>query len=94
MICATSATAGQKTLEVLESAAETDELALTSSPIQTVFLRECDHCPMLALSIDSATQYFDGKSRITLARAAAVPRGATVFFDKQSRIVSRIVFWR
>lgn len=93
-VCTSAAAADKGTLVVLESAAETEQLSLNATTNQTLYLRQCDHCPMLALSVNSATRYYDEKTPITLTRAAAKPRGATVFFDKQSRIVSRIVFWR
>lgn len=89
-----TALAGTGTLEILNSTAEVDELSLTAAGVQTLFVRECDECPVLALSIDASTQYFDGKRPISLNQAAAAPRGATVFFDKPSRLVSRIVFWQ
>lgn len=86
--------ADYKHFEVLEHAAEVMELELSASKDQLVYARRCDQCPTLALSIDPRTAIYDGRKRIAIGSAAAFDkRGGTLFFDPETRRVTRIVFW-
>ncbi len=80
--------------DVLERAAEVSELKLGVGTAQTVYASRCDECPTLALSVGPETQYFDSNRATTLARVAGQPRNATIFFNPQSRRVTRIMFWQ
>lgn len=80
--------------EVLEGAAEVSALTLKSTVAQTVYAQRCDECPTLALSVGPETQYFNGNAPTVLSRVAGQTRNATVFFNPQSRRVTRIMFWQ
>lgn len=80
--------------DVLEGAAEVSELKLGVTASQTVYASRCDECPTLALSVGPETQYFDSNRATTLARVAGQPRNATIFYNPQSRRVTRILFWQ
>ena len=94
LACAPVALGNTSVFRIIEGAAEVEALTLKSAATQTVYARECDSCALLALSVTSQTQYFQGNARITLATASAQNHGATVFFDPEARTVSRIVYWK
>ncbi len=81
-------------MKILEHAAESPylDLALTTSDSGTVRTRRCDHCPMLTLRVDGNTVVRQGGTRLSLSDAELNrDRGATVFFDPETLIVTRIL---
>ena len=96
MLLATLAAGADRTIyRHLESGAEMNKLTLSASNEQLIYARVCDVCDLQALSIDGSTRVYDGRQRIDLATAAGfTDRGATVFFDPETRRVTRIVFWK
>ena len=80
-----------------EYAAETSETRLGSTPLRggTIYVKRCDHCPTVAVSLNAGTLYYQHKNRITAEAAMALDgNGSTIFFDPNTRFVTRIVFWR
>jgi len=94
LLCTLSHAQRLEVFEVLEGAAEVSELTLKANATQTVYAQRCDECPTLALSVGPETQYYNGNSPIALSRVAGQTRNATVFFNAQTRRVTRILFWQ
>ena len=89
-----AAQADTRVFEVVEHAAEVMELQLGANAQQLIYAQRCDECPTLALSLDKRTRIYDGRTPVTLSRAAGyLNRGGTIFFDPQTRVITRIVFW-
>ncbi|MEM9386116.1 MAG: hypothetical protein AAGA68_13710 [Pseudomonadota bacterium] len=79
---------------IREHAAESPylDLSLTSTTTGTIRARRCDQCPELTLRVDGSTVASQGGRRLTLAQAELNrDRGATVFYDPKSLIVTRIL---
>ncbi|MEO0423924.1 MAG: hypothetical protein AAF184_16415 [Pseudomonadota bacterium] len=79
---------------IREHAAESPylDLALTSTTSGTIRTRRCDQCPELTLRVDSNTVASQGGRRLTLSQAELNrDRGATVFYDPKSLVVTRIL---
>lgn len=88
------ALAERQIYEHMEDGAEVAKLRLDGSGRQLLYARLCDNCELLSLSVDTRTIYFDGKRPINATTAAKfVDRGATVFFNPKTRLVTRIVYW-
>ncbi|MFK7886836.1 MAG: hypothetical protein AB8G16_08220 [Gammaproteobacteria bacterium] len=94
LLCTLSHAQRLEVFEVLERAAEVSELTLKANAAQTVYAKRCDECPTLALSVGPETQYYNGNRAITLSRVAGQTHNATVFFNAQTRRVTRILFWQ
>lgn len=89
-----AALAASTYFELIEHAAEVEQLRLSDGPGQLLYARRCDECPTLALSLNSESRVFDGNRPISLTAAAALRnRGGTVMFDPATRLITRIVFW-
>ena len=91
-----AALAAPRTLRAIEDAAETIplDLALTAPDAGRINARLCDRCELLTLRVDGDTAVFLRGARTTLQAASErSARGATVIFDRESRLVKRIVLW-
>lgn len=88
--------AAPHSLRVVEDAAETIplDLVLTSPDAGRINARLCDRCELLTLTVDANTAVLSHGARKTLQDAHdRGARGATVIFDHESRVVTRIVLW-
>jgi hypothetical protein len=88
--------AAPHTLRVVEDAAETVplDLVLTAPDAGRINARLCDRCELLTLTVDADTAVLLHGARKTLQDAKdRGDRGATVIFDRESKIVRRIVLW-
>jgi hypothetical protein len=86
--------AAPHTLRVVEDAAETIplDLALTAPEAGRINARLCDSCELLTLRVVADTAVFLHGARTTLQAASErSARGATVIFDRESRVVRRAV---
>lgn len=82
-------------LEVKERAAEVSTLVLTGNARQVLYLRECDQCAPVSVSLTPQTLYYDHRTPVDAATAGRFgDRSATVFYDDETRTVTRIVFWK
>lgn len=87
--------AGPQVFEILELAAETSSLRLNGSNDQLLYVKDCDHCATVAVSVNAKTAFFDDKQPVNAATAARIRgRDATVFYHPQTREVTRIIFWQ
>lgn len=80
-----------------EYAAETTATRLGSTPLQggTLYVKRCDHCALTTVSVNADTLYYRHGELISTASAVALDgQGATIFFDPETKYVTRIVFWR
>lgn len=95
LLAATAATAERPGyMKILEHAAESQvlDLSLTSQTSGTIRARRCDYCEELTLLVDADTQVLQGGQRLTLADAERNrDRGATVFYDPETLVVTRIL---
>jgi hypothetical protein len=91
-----AATAGAE-LVVVEDAVETHpiDLQLTSESSGLVYAHTCEGCKALQLIVTRTTQAsFAGKPIALTQVKQYKDLGATVFYDKATRIVTRIVVWQ
>lgn len=96
LIAAGSASGAPRTLKMAEEAAESPalDIDLASSTAGRVNAKLCDQCETLTLAIDAGTVVFLHGARVPLQMAEdRKAQGATVFFDRQTMIVKRIVLW-
>ena len=88
--------AGPRTLRSVEDAAESSalDISLSSDTEGEILARLCDRCELLTLRVNADTAVFLHGARVGL-RVAAERRaqGATVIFDRERRVVKRIVLW-
>lgn len=81
-------------MKILEHAAETSylDLALTSSTSGTIRARRCDDCEEMTLRVDANTVVLQNGQRLSLLDAERIrDRGATVMFDPDTLMVTRIL---
>jgi hypothetical protein len=82
---------------IVEDAIEAQPLRLqvTSDSTGVVYAVACDACKPVQLVITSTTKASIGGRPLALAELAQYSElGATVFYDKASRIVTRIEVWQ
>jgi hypothetical protein len=96
LLAAGTASGAPRTLRAIEEAAESPalDIDLESSSAGRVIARLCDQCAFLTLQIDANTTVLLHGAPSTLQTAVARKgQGATVFFDRESLVVKRIVLW-
>ena len=82
---------------IVEEAIETQllDLKLTSYATGVVYVAECDECRPMQLVVTGTTKASFGGRPIALADLAQYSElGATIFYDKASRTVTRIEVWQ
>lgn len=93
LLCAVSAA---QFMDAREFAAELERVEFGNAPTTggLIFVKRCDQCSQQGVTFHTQTQYFDGDRQITALTAEKLTgRGATVLFDPESKIVSRVIFW-
>ena len=96
LLASGAATSAPKTLRLLEDAAESPalDIDLTSSTDGRVIARLCDQCAFLTLQVNASTAVILHGTAATLQTAVdRKGNGATVFFDRETLVVKRIVLW-
>jgi hypothetical protein len=91
------ASAAGAQLVIVEQAVEMQplDLQLTSASSGLVYANSCEGCKPIQLIITRSTQAsFAGKPVALTDLKQYAQLGATVFYDKTSRIVTRIVVWK
>lgn len=78
----------------LEHGAEIEILDLSRADSGLIYARLCDYCEVLALSLGPQTQFFLGTKPLSSSDVARLRnRGATVFFDAETKKITRVVYW-
>jgi hypothetical protein len=97
LLLASATTAGAaRTMQAIEEAAEvsTLDIRLSSDFDGSISARICDYCELLTLRVDAETQVFLRGARTALRTAEErKTQGATVIFDRETRVVKRILLW-
>ena len=96
LLVALASAAGAE-LVIVEEAVEMQplDLQLTSTSSCVLYAAACDSCKPVQLVVTRTTKATFGKRPVALTELAQYSElGATVFYDKASRIVSRIEVWQ
>lgn len=82
---------------IVEEAVESQpiDLQLTSPSSGLVYANGCDECKPMQLVVTSTTQaWFAGKQLRLDEVQQFAHLGGTIFYDRETRIVTRIVVWQ
>jgi hypothetical protein len=96
LLASGAAMSAPRTLRSVEEAAESPalDIDLTSSTDGRVIARLCDQCALLTLQVNASTAVLLRGVPATLQTAVdRKDQGATVFFDRETLLVRRIVLW-
>jgi hypothetical protein len=97
LLLLTAAAAAAGDMVIVEEAVESQpiDLQLTSGSSGLVYANDCDGCKPMQLVVTQTTQAWFAGKQLTLHEVQQYAQlGGTIFYDKETRIVTRIVVWQ